>query len=76
MLVFVALGHYERKGLPLLLERCEPLSDSRLKTIVVGGSSAGIAAFRERADKSGLNGNVNFVETQKDFAPICGPQTR
>jgi glycosyltransferase involved in cell wall biosynthesis len=66
---FVALGHYERKGLPLLLAALGSTSDSRLKAIVVGGTSAGIAAFRGRATKSGLNGNVKFVETQKDVRP-------
>jgi len=67
--VFVALGHYERKGLPLLLEALGTARDSRLKAIVVGGSPGGIAVYRERANKSGLNGNVRFLETQKDVRP-------
>jgi glycosyltransferase involved in cell wall biosynthesis len=69
VLAFVALGHYERKGLPLLLEALRDVNDSRLKVIVVGGSSGGIAAYRERATKIGLNGNVKFVRTQKDVRP-------
>jgi len=69
VLAFVALGHYERKGLPLLLEALRDANDSRLKVIVVGGSSGGIAAYRERATKIGLNGNVKFVRTQKDVRP-------
>jgi glycosyltransferase involved in cell wall biosynthesis len=66
---FVALGHYERKGLPLLLAALTGARDPRLKAIVLGGSGAGIAAYRERAAKSGLNGNVKFVQTQKDVRP-------
>jgi glycosyltransferase involved in cell wall biosynthesis len=69
VLAFVALGHYERKGLPLLLEALGAARDSRLKVIVVGGSRSGLAAYRERANKSGLNGNVEFVQTQKDVRP-------
>jgi|HubBroStandDraft_1064217.scaffolds.fasta_scaffold07878_2 glycosyltransferase involved in cell wall biosynthesis len=66
---FVALGHYERKGLPLLLAALTGARDPRVKAIVLGGSGAGIAAYRERAAKSGLNGNVKFVPTQKDVRP-------
>jgi glycosyltransferase involved in cell wall biosynthesis len=69
VLAFVALGHYERKGLPLLLEALGALRDSRLKAVVVGGSRSSIAAYRERANKSGLHGNVEFVQTQKDVRP-------
>jgi glycosyltransferase involved in cell wall biosynthesis len=69
VLAFVALGHFERKGLPLLLEALGVARNPRLKTIVVGGSRSGIAAHRERANKSGLNGNVTFVQTQKDVRP-------
>jgi glycosyltransferase involved in cell wall biosynthesis len=67
VLAFVALGHFERKGLPLLLEALGARNDSRLKAIIVGGSGGSIAAYRARADKSGLNGNVKFVRTQKDI---------
>jgi glycosyltransferase involved in cell wall biosynthesis len=68
---FVALGHYERKGLALLLGalRMAGARDSRVKAIVVGGSGRGIAPYRERAAKSGLNGRLKFVETQKDIRP-------
>lgn len=71
VLAFVALGHHERKGLKLLLGalRVAGARDSRLKAIVVGGSSSGIARYRERAAKSGLNGRLKFVETQKDVRP-------
>jgi glycosyltransferase involved in cell wall biosynthesis len=69
VLAFVALGHFERKGLPLLLEALRATNNSKVKAIVVGGSSGGIAAYRERANKIGLNGDVKFIRTQKDVRP-------
>jgi glycosyltransferase involved in cell wall biosynthesis len=69
LLAFVALGHYERKGLPLLLEALRAVKDARLQVVVVGGSSAALAGYRVRATKSGLKGNVKFVATQRDVRP-------
>jgi glycosyltransferase involved in cell wall biosynthesis len=37
-LVFIALGQFERKGLPLLLESMKQLDNPRLKLVVVGGT--------------------------------------
>jgi glycosyltransferase involved in cell wall biosynthesis len=68
-LAFVALAHYERKGLPLLLQALADTADLNLKILVVGGSAAAIADCRCRADKIGLNGNVNYYETQRDIRP-------
>ncbi len=69
VLVFVALGHYERKGLPLLIDALAGLADPRPKLLVVGGSLDVVAAYRERATQAGLNGNVRFVGTQKEVRP-------
>jgi glycosyltransferase involved in cell wall biosynthesis len=69
VLAFVALGQYERKGLPILLEALATVQDSMLKVVVVGGAAGAASAFRERADRIGLNGNVTFIETQKDVRP-------
>jgi glycosyltransferase involved in cell wall biosynthesis len=68
-LAFVALGHYERKGLLLLLQALAALQDPKLKVLVVGGSGNAISDYRERANRIGLNGNVQFVETQRDVRP-------
>jgi glycosyltransferase involved in cell wall biosynthesis len=68
-LAFVALAHYERKGLPLLLQALADTADFKLKVLVVGGSPTAIADYRSRADKIGLNGNVSFYETQRDIRP-------
>lgn len=69
VLAFVALGHYELKGLPLLLEALARNDDPRLRVLVVGGSPGLVAQYRKRATRMGLNGNVNFVGTQKDVRP-------
>jgi glycosyltransferase involved in cell wall biosynthesis len=69
VLAFVALGHYELKGLPLLLEALARNGDPRLRVMVVGGSHGLIAEYRKRATRIGLNGNVTFVGTQKDVRP-------
>jgi glycosyltransferase involved in cell wall biosynthesis len=69
VLVFVALGHYERKGLPLLIAALAGSTDSRLKLIVVGGSQDVISAYQKRAMQAGLNGNVRFTGTQREVGP-------
>lgn len=65
--VFVSLGHFERKGLPQLLEALAlvPL----LKLVVVGGRPGLISAYRRRAEKMGLGGRVRFVGMQCDVRP-------
>jgi glycosyltransferase involved in cell wall biosynthesis len=69
VLAFVALGHYELKGLPILLEALAKTKDSRLKLLVVGGSKSLVLDYRERAIALGLNGKVTFFGNQKDVRP-------
>lgn len=69
VLAFVALGQYERKGLPILLEALAESCEPKLKVMVVGGAPNMVAAFRERADRIGLNGNVKFVSTRREIRP-------
>jgi glycosyltransferase involved in cell wall biosynthesis len=69
LLAFVALGHFERKGLPLLLEALGVAKNSKLKAIILGGSQSDIDEYRGRANRIGLNGHVKFVPTQKDVRP-------
>ena len=68
-LVFVALGHFERKGLPLLLEALVGLPEARLKLIVVGGESDLVTQYRNRATTLGLRGKVVFVGMQSEVRP-------
>jgi glycosyltransferase involved in cell wall biosynthesis len=66
---FVAAGHYELKGLPLLLAALAKDKDPHLKLLVVGGSRGLVSEYRKRADAIGLNGNVSFFGNQKDVRP-------
>jgi len=69
--VFAALGHFERKGLPLLLEALSILRDPRLSLMVVGGQSDLVRAYRKRADELGLpEPMVRFVGMQQDVRPF------
>lgn len=68
--VFFALGHFERKGLPLLLEA---LQDSRLgsiKLLVVGGEADLIARYRRSVAALGIAGRVCFAGKQADVRPF------
>lgn len=70
--VFVALGHFERKGLPLLLEALasgeESLAAARLW--VVGGERDLVASYRRRSDESGLGQRVTFAGRTSDVRPF------
>src|SRR5882672_812791 len=65
-LVFVALGHYERKGLPLILEALRRLDGAKARLLVVGGEGDVIKRYQARAAEMGLNGRVTFFGTKPD----------
>jgi glycosyltransferase involved in cell wall biosynthesis len=67
LLVFVALGHFERKGLPLLLEALGKLDDPRLKLVVVGGERDLVAVYQARVEQMGLSSHVQFAGMQRDI---------
>jgi glycosyltransferase involved in cell wall biosynthesis len=67
--LFAALGQFERKGLPLLLEAVKDLHCEQAKLMVVGGERGLIAAYKERAARLGLEGSVVFVGMQDDVRP-------
>ena len=66
--VFVALGHFERKGLPLLLEALAAASP-RLRLLVVGGTQDMLDAYSRRARDLGLQERVHWVGRQADIRP-------
>ncbi|HZF39579.1 MAG TPA: glycosyltransferase family 4 protein [Blastocatellia bacterium] len=68
-LVFVALGHYERKGLPLILEALRRLDGAKARLLVVGGEGDVIKRYQARAAEMGLNGRVTFFGTKPDIRP-------
>jgi glycosyltransferase involved in cell wall biosynthesis len=69
-IVFTALGHFERKGLPLLLQAMHQLDDKRFKLVVVGGQPNLLRAYKASAATMGLDGVVTFVGMQDDVRPF------
>jgi glycosyltransferase involved in cell wall biosynthesis len=69
VLVFVAVGAYERKGLPLLLEAMSRVGDPYLRLLVVGGPPDLVANYQQKVVKVGLDGQVVFVGYQRDVGP-------
>jgi glycosyltransferase involved in cell wall biosynthesis len=70
VLVFVALGQYERKGLPLLLEAFERIADPALRLLVVGGESDLVSHYRRQVQRRGQAHTVVFAGMQRDVAPF------
>jgi glycosyltransferase involved in cell wall biosynthesis len=73
VVVFTALGHFERKGLPALLEALRQVDD-RFKLLVIGGQPSLVKAYRSHAAKMNLDGRVTFVGMRDDVRPYlwCG----
>jgi glycosyltransferase involved in cell wall biosynthesis len=67
--VFVALGHFERKGLPLLLEALGSLDPGRVRLLVVGGPPDLVESYRRKAAAARLGDLVQFVGMQADVRP-------
>lgn len=67
--LFVALGQFERKGLPLLLEALRAPETEQVKLIVVGGQAGLIASYTAEIARQGLGDRVRFVGMQSDVRP-------
>jgi len=67
--LFVALGQFERKGLPLLLSALGTAGLESIKLIVVGGEPDLIARYGEQAARHQLADRVKFVGMQSDVRP-------
>jgi glycosyltransferase involved in cell wall biosynthesis len=69
VMVFVALGHFERKGLPLILAAMAAMRRPELKLIVVGGEAGLIADYEGKVRQMGLESHVQFLGVQRDVRP-------
>jgi glycosyltransferase involved in cell wall biosynthesis len=67
--LFVALGQFERKGLPLLLQALGTPDMQQVKLIVVGGEPDLIARYSDEATRNQLGNRVKFVGMQSDVRP-------
>jgi glycosyltransferase involved in cell wall biosynthesis len=70
VLVFVALGHFERKGLPLILEALQRIGRHDLRLLVVGGSPSLIKDYQKRSQNRGIERQVTFAGMQQDVRPF------
>jgi glycosyltransferase involved in cell wall biosynthesis len=70
VLVFSALGQFDRKGLPLIFESLATSSQGQTKLLIVGGEPDLIAEYRRRADAMGLGDRICFVGMQSDVRPF------
>jgi glycosyltransferase involved in cell wall biosynthesis len=64
-LIFCALGHFERKGLGVLLDALENLTRFPWRLVVVGGLTNAIRPYRNRGC-----GRVTYVGMQQDVRPF------
>jgi glycosyltransferase involved in cell wall biosynthesis len=69
VLVFVALGHFERKGLPHVLDALE-LLDRHVVLLVVGGTDESISPYRRRVVEGTLARRVRFLGPTTDVRPF------
>jgi glycosyltransferase involved in cell wall biosynthesis len=67
--IFSALGHFERKGLPLLMESLARLNSDRAKLLVVGGTRDLVESYKQRAEAAGLRDRILFLGMQSDVRP-------
>lgn len=69
LLSFIALGQFERKGLPILLEAMALLRNPRLKLLVVGGTPGLVKQYATRVTHLGLQEQVYLLGMVKDVRP-------
>jgi glycosyltransferase involved in cell wall biosynthesis len=69
VMVFVALGCFEHKGLPLLLEALTKPEMAGWKLVVVGGMPDLVDDYELRVRGMGLSGSVRLVGHQNDVRP-------
>jgi glycosyltransferase involved in cell wall biosynthesis len=70
VLAFVALGHFERKSLPAILEALAEIREPNLKLIVVGGTDSQVGPYRSKAEATGIAAQVLFCGMQSDIRPF------
>lgn len=70
VLTFAALGHFERKGLPALIQALATQPTGRFHLIVAGGTSAATKPALTLAERLGVADQIDFVGTVDDLRPI------
>ena len=70
VLLFAALGHFERKGLPQLMEAIAANTNAELKLMVVGGTPDLVAIYERQAAQLGASSRIMFLGWQMDIRPF------
>ncbi len=70
VLAFVALGQFERKGLPILLDALSKFPDRQLQLLVVGGERSSVAPYGRKCQALGIGGRVKFTGMHRDIRPF------
>jgi glycosyltransferase involved in cell wall biosynthesis len=70
VVVFAALGHFERKGLPILLDALEMVDGMPVRLLVVGGQADLVRSYQRAVRARGLAGRVRFAGMQDDLRPL------
>jgi glycosyltransferase involved in cell wall biosynthesis len=66
---FAALGHFERKGLPLVIEALGRLDDPHLHLLVIGGKTDLVHRYQRIAAAAGQARRIHFAGVQTDLGP-------
>lgn len=69
VLLFAALGHFERKGLRLAIEALRRPETAPTALLVVGGDAAATAPYRAAAAAAGVADRIHFIGFQADVRP-------
>lgn len=69
VLVFAALGDFERKGLRFILEALATLQDADTKLLVVGGTPSEIQEYEKISQQLKVSEHVKFIGFQSDIRP-------
>ena len=70
VLIFAALGHFERKGLPLILDALARLGRPEVKLIVVGGEPGVLIDYKRIVEQMGIAEHVHFAGMRRDFRDL------
>lgn len=69
LLAFLALGHFERKGLPVLLQALAALRRPDLRLVVIGGRASLVRQHEAAARRLGLGETARFIGMMDDVRP-------
>jgi glycosyltransferase involved in cell wall biosynthesis len=70
VLIFIALGHFGRKGLDYVLTAMRDLPSECLRLLVVGGEQDALRPYQRITREYGLSESVRFLGMTRDVRPL------